>query len=163
MASKINTGLVTPPLTWNETTAPIAVGTRVDLDDGGTALFVQAASTVSQYAAVLVYGDNTVVPITTTNAAQGTATTTRVGFAQTSLASNNYGWVQLSGRPVVKLAQACADSVLLYTTGTAGVLDDATISGSCVVGIHSQTTTSTASAITCVCTECFIMPWANPA
>jgi hypothetical protein len=132
-----------------DTTAQFATGTTVNLNDGGQAVYVQAASTVSTYAAVAVLSNNTVVPVTTTNA----ATSKRIGFAQTSIASGSYGWVQTGGVPVVNLAASCLPNVPLFTTATAGVLDDATVSGNgvgLVVGIVATATASGATAITCV-------------
>ena len=132
-----------------DTTAQFAVGTTVNLNDGGQAVYVQAASTVSTYMAVAVLANNTVVPVTTTNA----ATSKRIGFAQTSIASASYGWVQTGGVPVVNLAASCLPNVPLFTTATAGTLDDATVSGNgvgLVVGIVATATASGATAITCV-------------
>jgi hypothetical protein len=122
------------------------LGTTVNLDDGGQAVYVQAASTVSQYAAVSVLADGTVVPLTSTNSAD----CKRVGFAQVSLASLEYGWVHLGGKVLVNLAANCADAVPLYTTATAGVLDDATVSGGLVAGLVAVTSISNATAATCV-------------
>jgi hypothetical protein len=129
-----------------DTSAQFKVGTTVNLDDGGQAVYVQAASAVSQYDAVAVLGDNTVVPITTTNSADSKA----VGFAQAAIAAASYGWVQIGGKPVVKLAASCAPSVPLYTTATAGTLDDAVVSGGLVAGIVALSTASGATALTCV-------------
>jgi hypothetical protein len=80
------------------------LGTTVNLDDGGQAVYVQAASTVSQYAAVSVLADGTVVPLTSTNSAD----CKRVGFAQVSMASLEYGWVHTGGKVSVNLAANCA-------------------------------------------------------
>ena len=129
-----------------DTSASFKLGTTVNLDDGGQAVYVQASSDVAQYSAVSVRGDNTVVPITTTNSANSKA----VGFAQVSIASAAYGWVQLGGKPVVKLAASCNPAVPLYTTATAGTLDDAVVSGGLVAGIVALTTASGATALTCV-------------
>ena len=132
-----------------DTSAQFAVGTAVNLNDGGQAVYVQAASTISTYAAVAVLANNTAVPVTTTNA----ATSKRIGFAQVSIASGSYGWVQTGGVPVVNLAASCLPNVPLFTTATAGVLDDATVSGNgvgLVVGIVATATASGATAITCV-------------
>ena len=136
-------------LGYTDSSASFAVGTTVNLNDGGQAVYVQAASELSQYAAVAVLANNTAVMLTTTNA----ATSKRVGFAQVSIASGYYGWVQTGGVPVVKLAASCAPNVPLFTTATAGVLDDATVSGNgvgLVVGIVATATASGATAITCV-------------
>jgi hypothetical protein len=139
-------GVIGVALGNTDTSPQFNVGTTVNLDDGGQAVYVQAASTVAQYDAVSVRFNNTVVPITTTNSANSKA----VGFAQTSIASAEYGWVQIGGKPVVKLAASCLPAVPLYTTATAGTLDDTAVSGGLVAGIVAVTTASGATALTCV-------------
>jgi hypothetical protein len=74
----------------------------------------------------------------------------RVGFAQCSIASAYYGWVQLGGAPLVNCAANCAPNVPLYTTSTVGVLDDATVSAGMVAGVTAQNTISNATAVTIV-------------
>ena len=133
-------------LEYTDTSPSFAVGTTVNLNDGGQAVYVRASSDVAQYSAVSVRFDNTVVPITTTNSANSKV----VGFAQASIASAYYGWVQIGGKPVVKLAASCLPAVPLYTTATAGTLDDAPVSGGLVAGIVALTTASGATALTCV-------------
>ena len=138
--------LIGVSLGYTDTAAQFNVGTVVNLDDGGQAVYVQASSDVAQYSAVSVRFDNTVVPITTTNSANSKV----VGFAQASIASAYYGWVQIGGKPVVKLAASCLPFVPLYTTATAGTLDDTVVSGGLVAGIVALTTASGATALTCV-------------
>jgi hypothetical protein len=133
-------------LEYTDASPSFAVGTTVNLSDGGQAVYVRASSDVAQYSAVSVRVDNTVVPITTTNSANSKV----VGFAQASIASAYYGWVQIGGKPVVKLAASCLPAVPLYTTATAGTLDDAVVSGGLVAGIVALTTASGATALTCV-------------
>ena len=133
-------------LEYTDTSPSFAVGTTVNLNDGGQAVYVRASSDVAQYSAVSVRFDNTVVPITTTNSANSKV----VGFAQASIASAYYGWVQIGGKPVVKLAASCLPFVPLYTTATAGTLDDTVVSGGLVAGIVALTTASGATALTCV-------------
>ena len=139
-------GVIGVALGNTDTSPQFNVGTTVNLDDGGQAVYVQAASAVAQYDAVSVRFNNTVVPITTTNSANSKA----VGFAQASIASAYYGWVQIGGKPVVKLAASCLPAVPLYTTATAGTLDDTAVSGGLVAGIVAVTTASGATALTCV-------------
>ena len=138
--------IVIPALDATNTSAKIPVGTTVDLSDGGGAVYVQAASTISEFNAVSVLADNTAVPITTTNSANSK----KVGFAQVSIASGSYGWVQTSGVVKVTLAANCDDNVPLYTTATAGVLDDAVVSGGLVLGVTNTVTISNATAVTCI-------------
>jgi hypothetical protein len=129
-----------------DTEAQFNLGTVVNLDDGGQAVYVKAASTVATYAAVSVLVDDTVVPLTTTNAAASKA----VGFAQASIASAYYGWVQLGGKPRVSVLVGCQPSVPLFTTSTAGSLDDATVTGGLVAGLVATTSAASASAVTCI-------------
>ena len=133
-------------LGFTDTSPSFNLGTTVNLDDGGQAIYVQAASTVATYAAVAVQVNNTVVPLTTTNSAGSKA----VGFAQVSIASAYYGWVQLGGKPRVLVAANCQPSVPLFTTATAGVLDDATVTAGLVAGLVATTSTVTASNVTCI-------------
>lgn len=140
------TPLVISPLTQTDSSAKQPVGTTVALSDGGQAVYVQAASTISEFNAVTILADNTAAPLTTTNS----ASSKKVGFAQVSIASGYYGWVQTSGRVKVTLAANCNDNVPLYTTATAGVLGDAVVSTGLVLGVTSTVTISNATAVTCI-------------
>lgn len=149
--AKIIAPFAHPPLTDNSSTAKIQKGTRVHLDTGGEAVYVQAASECAQYNAVLLLEDNTVINATTAASAEGTGSSKQMAFMdEASIASSNYGWVILSGRPKVKLAANCADQVTLFTTATAGTLDDATVSNSMVAGVVSGATISNATAVTVI-------------
>ncbi len=121
-------------------------GTVVNLSDGGQACYVQATSEISQFACVLIGAGASARMSTTTLA----VATKRVGFAQCSIASAFYGWVQLGGTPKVNLAANCAPNVPLFTTATAGVLDDTTVSAAMVAAVTAQTTISNATAVTIV-------------
>jgi len=133
-------------LEYTDSSPSFALGTTVNLSDGGQAVYVRAASTVATYAAVSVLVDNTVVPLTTTNSAASKA----VGFAQASIASAYYGWVQLGGKPRVSVLVGCQPNVPLFTTATAGSLDDATVTGGLVAGLVATTSAASASAVTCI-------------
>jgi hypothetical protein len=130
--------------------APFTVGTVVDLNDGGKAMLVESsASACSTFAAVVVSKTGIATMLTTGVAHSGGNV---IGFAQTSIGTGRVGWIHLGGKPKVNLAANCAAFVNLYTTGTPGVLDDATVSGSggLVVGIYAATSISNATAATCV-------------
>lgn len=142
----ITSSISTPPLDDTSPTARLAVGTKVNLSDGGEAVYVQALSEISTFAAVSIYANATAQMLTTTTA----ATSKKIGFAQTSIASGYYGWVQTSGVVKVNLAANCDDNVPLYTTATAGVLDDAVVSTGLVLGVTSTVTISNATAVTCI-------------
>jgi len=135
-------------LTRVDTTALFPLGTIVNLNDGGQAMYVKATtSALSTYAAVSIDPNGKATMLTTTNA----ATSPRIGFAQTSVATSGYGWVNLGGTVLVNAAAQCAPSVPLFTTGTPGVLDDATVTAGYVFGAIVTTTISNATATTAVC------------
>jgi len=139
-------GFAYPALGDTQTSAAINPGTVVTLDDGGMAVYVQAASNISQYNAVLIPNTNIATNATTARS----ASPKRVGFAQVSIASGQYGWVQLGGKVRVNVSASCLPAVALYTTTTEGVLDDATVSGALVAGVVTELTASATSAMTAV-------------
>lgn len=149
MPTFITTPLALPALTDTTATPPLAVGTRVSTSDGGEAVYVKALSEISTFAAVAIYADNTAQMLTTTNS----ATSKRVGFAQTSIASGYYGWVQTAGTVKVNLAASAAPNVPLYTTATAGFLDDAVVSTGLVLGVTGTVSISNATAVTCIAAQ----------
>jgi hypothetical protein len=153
------TPIIGVDLALTSTTAKFAPGTRVNTTDGGSAIYVQAASEISTFAAVGFVTPNAVQMMTTTLA----ATVHKIGFAQTSIASAYYGWVHEDGNVKVNLAANCDDAVPLFTTATAGVLDDATVSAAFVNGLVSTVTISNATAVTCIAGFPTVGNWAQQA
>lgn len=146
MATHVTDGCVGVDLTLVTTVPAYEQGQIVNLSDGGQAIYVKATSDIAQYDACTLYVDNSARSATTSSAAIFKA----VGFAdEVSIAASSFGWLRISGRPKVKLAANCADQVPLFTTTTAGVLDDATVTQGFVTGIVSTVTISNATAITC--------------
>lgn len=134
-------------LTQVDSSAGFTLGTTVNLNDGGQAMYVKSStSALSTYAAVSIGVNGIATMLTTTNA----EASPRIGFAQTSIGTSQYGWVNLGGQPLVNLAANCDDGVPLFTTSTAGVLDDATVSAGYVMGLVSSRTISNATAVTCL-------------
>jgi len=131
--------------------APMALGTTVRLNDGGMAMLVESsASACSTFAAVVINESYVATMVTTGNVR---SSGNQIAFAQTSIATGYCGWVQFGGRPKVNLAANCAPFVPLFTTATAGVLDDATISaasGGVVIGVMAAVSISNATAVTCM-------------
>lgn len=148
------TPIIGVALTDVSTSPSFNVGTTVLLDDGGQAVYVQAASNISQYNAVCIPNTNIATNATTARV----AATKRVGFAQVSIASASYGWVQLGGKVRVNVSASCLPAVALYTTTTEGVLDDATVSGAMVAGVVTEVTASATSAMTAVAAFPQIIP-----
>lgn len=153
MAVIVN-GFAYPALGDTQSSPSVNVGTVVSLDDGGFAVYVRAASAISQYNAVLIPNTNIATNATTARSAD----TKRVGFAQVSIASGDYGWVQLGGKVRVNVSASCLPGVALYTTTTEGRLDDATVSGALVAGVVTELTASATSAMTAVAAFTMILP-----
>lgn len=60
----------------------------------------------------------------------------KVGAAQVAFASADYGWVLCRGVGIGKGLVSCAADVALYTTATAGALDDTTTSQTEIKGVR---------------------------
>jgi hypothetical protein len=153
MAIIVN-GFAYPALGDTQTSAAVNVGTVVTLDDGGMAVYVQAASSIAQYNAVAIPNTNIAENATTARV----ASTKRIGFAQVSIASGSYGWVHLGGKVRVNVSASCLPAVALYTTTTEGRLDDATVSGALVAGVVTELTASATSAMTAVAAYSMVIP-----
>jgi hypothetical protein len=140
------------------TQLPAAPGQTVRTTNGGVYVFARANSTIAQFDAVVFshLGQSATtttpilgaVPVTTTNCAPGaTAGTGMVGLAQVAITSAYYGWIALQGTRVrVKTLIGCNPNVPLYTTGTAGSLDDTTVSAGYIPGLTLLTSATSASA-----------------
>jgi hypothetical protein len=165
MPTTIITGLVGPDLTSVDTTARIPTGTTVKTSDGGEAVYVQATSTISQYDACIIINTSSAtgqsigcVPVTTTNA----LTSQRLAFAQTAIASSSYGWVQTAGNSIrVKTLIACQPAVPLFTTSTAGSLDDTVVTAGYCLGVVLMSSATSASAPPAVVGNSVIRTWAG--
>jgi len=136
---------------------PVTPGTRVGTSNNGVYIFVRAESDIAQFDAVIMstFSDSAsltpvmrAVPVTTTNAAA--LGYNMVGFAQTAIASSYYGWIGINGMLRVNLLIACNPKVPLYTTATAGKLDDTTVSSGYIQGIVANTSATSASAPYCM-------------
>jgi hypothetical protein len=147
---------------------PVTPGTRVITTNNGTYVFARAESDIAQFDAVIMstFGDSAsptpvmrAVPVTTTNAAA--LGYNMVGFAQTAITSSYYGWIGLNGLLRVNLLSACQPKVPLYTTATAGKLDDLTVSAGYIQGIVANTSAASASAPFCMVNNAGLMT-SNP-
>ncbi len=164
VATKIIAPLVTPQLTQTDSTPRIPIGTIAYTDMGGMAEYVYAISELSQYAFCLIFDGATAQMATTTLVNDGGAGSKKLGVPQASIASAWYGWAMRMGTFIGNVADDCADVVPLFTTATAGYLDDATVSNCLVPGIFLNTTESLATALTvCAATPLYVAPYTNPA
>lgn len=126
---------------------PFELGQNVAGNDGSSWIFLRASTTISQYDAVGIdpatfYGN----PLSSTMAAAGYA----IAWPQVAVNASDYFWAALQGRGggyfSIRVASSCAAGVALYTTTTAGVLDDSAtatqvlIEGVVIVTTQASTT-----------------------
>jgi len=70
----------------------------------------------------------------------------QVAVAPVAFAADEYGWFQISGVLSVLTAASCAADATLYTSGTAGQVDDSSTSQTMLAGLVLTTATTTAAA-----------------
>ena len=149
-------------------TFPATPGETVMTSNNGRYIFARAESTIAQFDAVVfsTFSDSAsttpilrAVPITTTNAAA--LGFSMVGVAQTAITSAYYGWIGLNGSLRTNLLISCNPKVPLYTTATAGSLDDTTVSSGYIQGIVANTSATSASAPFCIVNNAGLMT-SNP-
>ena len=71
--------------------------------------------------------------------------------AMSANVANQYGWYQIAGAAVVKVAAAFAANANVYWTATAGTPDDAVVAGDKIDGIRSKTAIDTPTTGYAVC------------
>jgi hypothetical protein len=113
-------------LNASDTVQQLPLGTIVDTSDGGRAVYCIASGAVSQYALCGINEDFDIYMMTSTLAAQSD----RLGFPQVAIAAGAYGWAHLNGSNIKVRTKASANvDTQLWTTASAGVVDDATAAG----------------------------------
>lgn len=119
-------GIVGVALANTHTTPMHKLGTICQTDDGGEAVYCIASGAVSQYALCGINEDFDVYMMTTALAAQSD----RLGFPQVGIAAASYAWVYLRGSNIkVRTKASAVADAQLWTTASAGVVDDATAAG----------------------------------
>lgn len=145
----ITDGKIGVNLELTTSVAQYSLGTVVTGTDGVMFEYIQASEALSQYGVVAIYAQNSARLMETSIAtAAGELKATKVGVVQVSIASGFYGWAQRQGKCIFNVADDAAAGAILFTTATAGVVDDATVSGALVLGLYLTTTSSLATAMT---------------
>ncbi len=128
----VNLDAVTAGTTTDGENAEFTLGTVVKTTDGQEYTYVQAAEAITQYDFVAISEDFQMSQLTKTEADDGWI----IGIAQIAFADNDLGWVATKGANLTgKVLASCAADVALYTSGTAGAVDDASTSQTKIDGI----------------------------
>lgn len=128
-----------------ETTAKFKLGTRMVGNDGTEWFYVQANGAIAQYDVVGI--DETWQAAAITKALADADSL--VGAAQVGFADNDYGWVANAGAGSnfkINVLASCVADAALYTTATAGKLDDDATSQTAINGVVIVTTNGGSTA-----------------
>lgn len=107
--------------TDTSTTKEFALGATVNMSDGSCYRYLEADSALAAYAAVAAEEDFGCAELTTTISG---AEPNKVLIPQVAVASGSFGWGLETGPGSVLALASCAADVKMYTTATAGALDD---------------------------------------
>jgi hypothetical protein len=132
--------------TGSESGKAFGLGDRYTDHAGNTYVYVQASASLTQYDAVRIKASYQAAQLTIDTGKQAV----EVGFAQAAFQIGDRGWVQITGRPLIRLAADCDKELQLYATSTGGVLDDATTSVMIQGVICTTSVTGATTAATCV-------------
>lgn len=101
------------------------LGTVLEASDGGQYIFAYNVAAISTGMCVVVDAGFTAAAITTALA----RTRNPLAFAQVTIAASSYAWYAKNGTGIkIRTAASTIPGVSLYTSDTAGVLDDLTAS-----------------------------------
>lgn len=119
--------LVGVRFTHIDSTPLFSLGTLTWDSNGSLWQYVKGGGTIAQYEYVKVSGDGNFTATSLTTTTNPSTEPASVGCLQAAdgLTSSTYGWVFRGyGYHVGKFAASCVQDVKIYTTGTAGVVDD---------------------------------------
>jgi hypothetical protein len=126
--------------TSNDEGSPFTIGERAFGNDGTEWMYIHCATALTQYDAVGVDENYEASALTKAMADDGW----QIGFAQVAMSDNDFGWICMGGsNQKFRSAGSCAADVSLYTTATAGVLDDTSASQTVVSGVTAVTANGT--------------------
>lgn len=123
-----------------------SLGTTTIDSNGSLWQYVDGGGTIAQYEYVKISTDGLFVATSLTTTTNPSTEPGMVGCVQAAdgLTTSTYGWVIRSGYHTGKFAASCVQDVKIYTTATAGVVDDA--STTLVNGLKLITTITSAAA-----------------
>lgn len=109
------------------TTQLFRLGERFIDYNGYEYMYTKASAAIGLYDVAFIKSTYKSAALTDTFAKSGG----NLGAASlVAFAADEYGWLLLRGQGIIKVKASCAANVQLYTTATAGSLDDATASTS---------------------------------
>ena len=133
---------------YSTTTGPDAgqtfgLGDRYTDNVGNNYIFVSASTSITSYQVCAVTSSYWAAPITTALSSANPG----VGAAGVNgISSGSWGWVQTRGNMTIQVLSTCSASSFLYTTATAGALDDTSTSQNKITGVTLNSNATTVGA-----------------
>lgn len=129
------------------------LGDRAEGAQGQEYIFCQAGSAVAAFDTCIIGTlsngpDFQAFPVTTTNVAAAPVGGKIMGIAQAAAASAEYFWACIYGKTKLTVLTAALPNVPLYTTATAGALDDTIVTAGIINGLRLESTASGTTSIT---------------
>lgn len=106
----------------------------------GEFVYMQGVASCAAADWVLLNYDNGVVSLL------GDTNVGGVGVAMAATVASTFGWFQIRGKASANLAASCADNAELFTTATAGVVDDVKTGQFQVYGARAASAVTSAAA-----------------
>jgi len=134
--------------TATSATPDFKVGAKVNTTDGGEAIYVKAgAANLAVGDVVLISPAGVAIGATTTNTDNVLTAAYLIGVVHVAITATQYGWACIKGVPNggISVAASCVLGVPLYTTATAGVVDDTATNGA-IFGMMLTVTATGAAA-----------------
>lgn len=129
------------PLTQVDDSAEYSLLTRTQDADGNEYIYLKGvASTVA--GSVVTYDEAGQTTLIAANAIGP------VAVAMAATVANKYGWYQIFGSGTAAAAGAVTDNAALYISSTAGKVDDAVVTGDCIIGMVARATLAAAGDLT---------------
>jgi len=129
------------PLTQIDSSAQYSLLTRTQDADGNEYIYLKGVASTAA-GSVVTYDENGQTALITANAVGP------VAVAMAAITANKYGWYQIFGEGTAAAAGAVSDNAALYISSTDGKVDDAVVSGDCIIGMISRESISAAGDLT---------------
>ena len=135
-----------PNETWTKTDGTegpgVSVGTLAYSPDGGMYVCIKADGAIGAGEACYVKNSSWEIDEVASGGSQFETGQT-ICFPQVALADNEYGWGLVYGEGEFHVAASCAANVALYSSGTAGRMDDASANQHQLPGVFLSTARGT--------------------
>ena len=136
-------------LVLRELTHKLQSGTETTDEEGRVLVYFKATGTIEQGAVVAVdkLGEAS-AGVTYASLGSAAPFSARLGIALAAMTTGQYGWALRKGVGQVYALPLCAANVPLYTSGTAGRVDDTSTTQNKIQGLRLDATVGATAALT---------------